>query len=362
MNEQTEKVIKTIDESIEKLNKKDFTIYFFVIDTKGTPNGSTQYIYETAKQLTELDYKCEFLHAEKDFVGVGEWMGEDYGNMKHNYVESDMVQVSASDFLIIPEIFANVMNQTKKLPCKRIVICQNTNYISEFIPIGNSWADYGLGDVITTTKTQADEIRSLFPFANINVIPPSIPNFFRDDNAPKKLIVSIVSKNQSDVNKIVKQFYWKYPQYKWLTFTDLRGLNREVFADVLRESAFTVWVDDDTYFGYTAVEAMKSGSFVIGKIPNVTPEWMYNENQTDFINNGIWFSDMRDVHKIIAQGVKLWMEDKMPEVVVEDMQKTAKKYTKESKMKELKEVFDGLTSNRISEMEKVKTKIINENK
>ena len=44
------------------------------------------------------------------------------------------------------------------------------------------------------------------------------------------------------------------------------------------------------------------------------------------------------------------------------MQKTAKKYTKESKMKQLKEVFDGLTSNRISEMEKVKTKIINENK
>lgn len=362
MDEQTEKILKRIDESIEKLNKKDFTIYFFVIDTKGTPNGSTQYIYETAKQLIDLGYKCEMLHAEKEFVGVGEWLGEECANIPHRYVEGDMVQVSTADFLIIPEIFANVMNQTKKLPCKRIVLCQNVNYISEFIPLGASWLDYGVTDVITTSNSQSDEIKTLFPFVNVNVVSPSIPNYFRDDKAPKKLMVSIVSKNQSDVNRIVKQFHWKFPQYKWVTFTDLRGLNRQVFSDVIRESAFTVWVDDETYFGYTAIEAMKSGSFVIGKIPNTIPEWMYNDEKTDIVNNGIWFSDMRDVHKIIAQGVKLWMEDKMPEQVISEMEKTSSKYTIEEKTNTLKQVFGGYVSNRVLEMKAVQEKIINENK
>ena len=49
MEEKTKKVIDRIDESIDSLKNKNFMIYFFVIDTKGTPNGSTQYIYEMSK-------------------------------------------------------------------------------------------------------------------------------------------------------------------------------------------------------------------------------------------------------------------------------------------------------------------------
>ena len=40
--EKTKEIISRINNAIDNLKTKNFTIYFFVIDTKGTPNGSTQ--------------------------------------------------------------------------------------------------------------------------------------------------------------------------------------------------------------------------------------------------------------------------------------------------------------------------------
>lgn len=362
MEDKVKKITEKIGEAVNKLNKKDFTIYFFVIDTKGVPNGSTQYIYETAKDLIDGGFKCSMLHQEKEFVGVIDWLGEDYSSIPHACIENENIQVSTSDFLVIPEIFANVMGQTKDLPCKRIILCQNINYVTEFIPLGVSWLNYGILDVITTSETQADDIKKLFPYVNTKIISPAIPDYFRDNGEPKKLMVSIVAKDQTYINKIVKQFHWKFPQYRWVTFTDLRGLNREIFADTLRESAFTIWIDEDSYFGYTPIEAMKSGSIVIGKIPNVIPEWMYNDEKTDVKSNGLWFDDFRDIHKIIAQGIKLWLEDNIPDFIFEEMGQTAKEYTLENKQKQLSTVFDELIKERIVELNEVKTKFEQKNK
>jgi len=359
MEEKNKKAIERIDESIASLNKKDFNVYFFVIDTKGTPNGSTQYIYEAARNLLNTGLKVSILHSDEEFVGVSEWLGEEYTSIPHYSIKDNNVKVSASDFLIIPEIFSNVMNQTKELPCKRIVLCQNVNYITEFIPLGVSWFSFGINDVITTSNIQAEDIKALFENAKIKVIEPSIPEYFRNNDFPKKLIVSVLSKDQSIVNRIVKQFHWKYPSLRWVTFTDVRGLSKEQFADTLRESAITVWVDDDTYFGYMAIEAIKSGSILIGKVPDVIPEWMYNEDKTNLGDCGVWFTDMRDVHKLIANVVKSWMNDDVPQELYDSMDNFNKKYNIVDNKQQLVKVFDEYISERINELNVIKDKILN---
>jgi len=57
MSEQLEK----IKESIEKINNKDFGIYFFTIDTKGNPTAGVATIYEHVKKLRELGYNAQIL-------------------------------------------------------------------------------------------------------------------------------------------------------------------------------------------------------------------------------------------------------------------------------------------------------------
>jgi hypothetical protein len=152
------------------------------------------------------------------------------------------------------------------------------------------------------------------------------------------MVVNIVAKNQSDVNRIVKPFYWKYPLYRWISFRDLRGLPNTMFADALREAAVTIWVDTDTNFGYTPLEAMKSGSIVIGKIPEDIPEWMYDEDGN--INNaGIWFDNINDIYPIIASVVRTWINDSVPVELYNDMVTISERYTPAAQKKAIEDVY-----------------------
>ncbi len=56
-----------IKNSIEKINNKDFGIYFFTIDTKGNPTAGVATIYEHVKKLRELGYNAQILHDKNDY-------------------------------------------------------------------------------------------------------------------------------------------------------------------------------------------------------------------------------------------------------------------------------------------------------
>ena len=48
--------IKELEKELKKYEKNDFNVFFYVIDTKGTPSGSLAYIYELAKILNDMGY------------------------------------------------------------------------------------------------------------------------------------------------------------------------------------------------------------------------------------------------------------------------------------------------------------------
>lgn len=259
-------VIERIHNEIEKINKKESNIYFFVLDTKGNPSGSLAYIYNLALLLHNEGYKVSMLYQEQEeFVGVESWLGEKYASIPHYDISNGDVAVGASDILFIPEIFSNIMIQTKKLPCKRIVIMQNYDYVLEQMPMAAQWGDMGIMEAITNTDVNSELIKDIFPYVKTTTIDPFIDKMFGETKEPKQMIINIVAKDQRDINRIIKPFYWKYPMYKWVSFRDLRGFPKEHFAKLLREAAITIWVDEDTSFGYSALEAMKSGSLVIAK-------------------------------------------------------------------------------------------------
>ena len=114
------KALEKVRAEIEKIDKKENNVYFFVLDTKGIASGSLEYIYKLAMIAKNDGYNVSMLYQiEKgdEFVGVKDWLGEEYANLPHHNVASDEIEITPSDIIFIPEIFANVMNQTKKLPC-----------------------------------------------------------------------------------------------------------------------------------------------------------------------------------------------------------------------------------------------------
>lgn len=330
--------INRIKKCIEDLNNKTFNVYFFTIDTKGVPSGYLSYIYDTAYTLKKLGYNVHMLHNESEFIGVGSWLGEQYSILPHHNIEKDKIEVSPSDFLFIPEFYSNVMSQVAKMPCKRIVIAQNFNYLTQVIPAGASWEGYNIKDCIVTTNFMEREVNECFPNVKTYKVTPCISeNIFNNNDYPKKLIFNIVSKEKTDINQIVKPFFWKYPMYSWVSFRDLRGLPKETFAEYLKEAAFTIWVDTDTYFGYTPIEAMKCGSIVIGKIPEKEPDWLVENG--DLKNNGVWFFSNNDIHKVLAGAVEAFINDNIPQEMYDEMKKTADNFNENNFQKNIIDVY-----------------------
>lgn len=370
--EKDEVVIKRIEDAIGDLEKKDFNMYFFIVDSKNVPNGNMNYIYRMAKALHDKNYNvtmCYQLDDEyspgelaeieqkgmvpddmKRFVGVGEWLGEEYAELPHMNIRKEEWRIGPSDFLFIPEVFSSFMYETFKnhIPCKRYVILQNYGYVTEFIPFGAQWITYGIDHVITNTKANADLINGVFPYTkeHTTIIPPYIDGYFRKPVKAKKLIVNIVSKNSDDINRIIKPFYWKYPVYQFVSFEDLRGLPEKQFAERLKDGAITIWLDETTPFGYSGLEAIRCGNIVIGQIPKIIPDWM-----TD--NNGVWFSDINDVPEILSKVVATLIEDEVPEEMQKAMDETANLYSYEEYEKNIDNFMEGAINERIEELKAI---------
>jgi len=342
--------IERLTIELEKLDNNQFKILFYVLDSKGNPNGSLANIYVMAFMLQELGYEVLMLHSDTDFQGVGEWMGEKYAKLPHANIEKDKISINVSDILVIPELFSNVQSQTSKLPCKRIVLCQQYSYLYEFLPIGSEFGKYGILDVITTSKGQEALLKDVFPYVKTKIIQPSIAPYFYKGIGEKELVVAIASKDQSFINRVIKPFYLKYPLYKFLTFKDLRSLPQETYAEEVRNSAALVWIDTDTNFGYSAIEAIKSGTIVIAKMPEIIPDWALEEDGETLTNAVIWVDKMNDIPRVIASVVQGWMNDNVPEILTESMATFKDKFTREQQKEQVKTVFNEYIEDRKKEI------------
>lgn len=366
-------MIDVIEKNIKKIDDKSFTIYFYVFDTKGNPSGTLEYIYQTAYTLKELGYNVCMLHHDDDFVGVGEWLGEKYAELPHKQHQTsdgkmkDKVELSAADFIIIPDIFANVMIALKNAPCKKIVLVQNYKWLCESMPMAASFADLKINDIITNTYEQKKILEGFFPGMNIYVVNPSINPMFRDSDKPRKLVINVVSKDQSNIHRIMKPFFWKYPIYKWVSFAELRGFPQEIVSEAFRENAITIWIDDETTFGYAPLEALRCGSIVLAKVPDTLCDWNYEVNsetgEKSLTDACIWFDDIDSVPDMLASIVRTWTLDKIPENVFKAAHKLDDKYTRESQKNEIEYVYvNQLIEKRKKDFEEVLVQVKNKKK
>lgn len=344
--------IKNIEKSIEKLVNKDFNVMFFVVDTKGIPSGSLAYIYETAYQLQEAGYKVKMLHAEKEFVGVGSWLGEKYASLPHEAIDkNNTTTVSPADFLFIQEVYTSAMSATKQLPCKRIVIFQNFSLLADTCPMGVSFDDLKIRSCVAVSDTLRDKIKTFFPDIKVDVVHRAIPDYFKKGKN-KKLIVNIVANDKHEINEIVKPFYWKYPQYKWVAFRPIpNNLAREDFAKALSESFATIWCDTKTDFGQAALEAIASGNIVIGKIPENNSDWIYKNG--GIRDNGLWFYNSTDACDMIASAVQSFITDSIPDIIYKEGDDTVSNYTEEKQKQEILKVYPSIFNLRKEELEKL---------
>jgi len=332
--------IKKLESSIDNLKEKRARIYFLVQDTKGNPKASIKYIYDIALTLKNSGYNPTIIHETKEYEGVSKWLNESYMELPHQSIDGQNLSISPEDIIVLPELYGHVMEQVKNLPCGKVVICQAYDHMLETLAPGVSWSQYGFYKCITTSEKQKKYISEIMKNISIDVLTPFISEIFTKKEKPSKPIISIHTRDQRDTAKIIKTFYLKYPQYRWVTFRDMRGIAMNDFSKFLQESFLSVWADDESAFGTFPLESMSCGTPVLGKIPNMVPEWITEEN-------GVWISQFNDIVDVIANFIQNWLEDNISENLYEGMTKTSSMYSnKENFESTVIELFEQYFSTR----------------
>lgn len=343
-------VKEKLEISIKNLEEKKARIYFLVQDTKNNPKASVRYIYQIAKTLLDNGFNSIILHEKKDYLGV-KWMGEEYMNIPHKTIEGETLEISPEDFLVIPEIFGYVMDQVKQLPCAKIVITQQYAHMLETLNPGQSWSQFGFFKCITTNAKQKEYIERVMRQASIDILTPYLTENFHKKNLPPMPIIGIHTKEQSDAVNIIKTFYLKFPQYRWFTFRDMRGLSEKDFATSMKECCLTVWVDNKSGFGTFPLESMSCGVPCLAKIPDLQPSWM-NED------NGIWINDVTLITDFIADFVQNWLEDNIKPELYTKMKETAEQFKDKQRFEnEVVELFSKYFTMRADSLEEQLSKL-----
>jgi hypothetical protein len=334
-----------LEKSIQNMKDKKSKIFLLVQDTKGNAKASVAYIYRLAMSLKKLNYNPIILHEKADYEGVSEWLGEEYMELDHQPIEGGNLQVSPEDFLVISELFGFVMSQVAKLPCGKIVLSQSYDYILETLQPGETWSQLGFFKCITTSETQKEYLENIMRNISYDIIEPFISNKFTQSIYPPKPIIAIHTRNQRDAINLIKNFYIKFPQYRWVTFRDMRGLTENEFANTLKECFMSVWIDNISSYGTFPLESIKSGVPVVGLVPNMTPQWM-NEN------NGVWLNNQNDLVDYVADFLQNWLEDNISEELINGISETSSKLqTEESFNNKVSELFDSYFKTRLTSFE-----------
>lgn len=306
-----------VELSIQNLKEKKSRIYLFVQDTKGNARAAVRYIYQLAMALKNAGMNPIILHEKNDYVGVSSWLGKEYmDELTHKSIENQNLEINPDDFLVVPEIFGYVMEQVKQLPCAKIVLAQSYAYITETLQPGQSWGQFGFFKCITTNGRQKEFIEKVMRQSSFDILEPIINDNFSKRKEPPMPIIAVHTREQEDAINIIKTFYLRFPQYRWFTFRDMRGLSEKDFANSLKECCLSVWVDNKSGFGTFPIESMACNVPCLGKIPDLQPTWMSEDN-------GIWITDVTMITDFIADFIQNWLEDNIKPELYENMKKTA---------------------------------------
>lgn len=333
--------LSKLELSIENMKNKKARIYLIAQDTKGNAKASIAYIYRLGMALLKGGYNPIILHESSDYTGVSEWLGEEYMTLPHRVIEGQNLEVSPEDLLIIPELFGYVMSQVSKLPCGKIVLCQAYDHIFETLQPGESWTQLGFYKCITTSDYQKEFIEGIMRGVSYDVLKPYFSDKFKPSNLPAKPIIAVHTREHRDTINLIKSFYIKFPQYRWVTFRDLRTLSEDEFAKGIQECCLSVWIDETSAYGTFPLESIKSNVPVLGLVPNMVPDWM-NED------NGLWINNKVQIVDFVADYLQNWLEDNVSETLLDGMKKTSEELlTKEMFDEQALSIFDKVMNTRL---------------
>jgi hypothetical protein len=251
------------------------------------------------------------------------------------------------------------MQMTAQISCKRVILAQSWAYVLTGMQSGQNWTHFGIRDVISVSDAITEFINTTMPGLKVKKIRQGINrDVFKvpQKKSFKKPMIAFMSPRGEEtrlkVTNIIKMFQAVNPHYRWIKFVELGGMSRKEFGERLSEFAFCLYTDEIAGFGTLPLEAMASGTHVIGWFPFGSKEYVGE-------NNGFWAQNGEIFQMVELIGVALdkWLAGEMDnEAIQNDYETLLSKYTVEDEYDRIIEIFKEYKTERCYELEGAKTK------
>ena len=352
--------IEKIKASLAKIaNKK--SKFLFCVPESQSPTASVYEIYFHATVVKNMGYEVVVLVEKGDYV-VPAWVEKELTNHKHISMADPKLTVGPEDVMVIPDIYSNVMEQTKNLPCVRIGLLQSADYMTSALIPGTDWTSFNIHDVITTSPTLKEWLETFYGIGkyNIRTYNIGIPDYFEKTDVPQKPIISVIGRNANEISKLVKLFFAKYPQYSWVTFDPMvtkskppQPMRRVDFAKRLQGNFAAVWIDRISSFGTFPLECMKAGVIPNCLKPDIMPEYMIERDETGkgvkvVEGAGVWTENFYDLPVLVGEVLVKFLDDAIKPELYETMSNIASKYSQEASEKRLVEIYNDVINQRVA--------------
>lgn len=319
-----------IKDLISKLNNNLSKHIVYIPTMNEKPNASVNYLYYFAETLKKMGKDVVVVHNEG--YKKPSWLDVDTTNLETN--ENFKMNVTSTDFIYLPEGFVSAFfkNLKESLPCEIVVIAQVKPAILRPMAVGESWEHYGIKNVLTTSKQMKSYIESLFSGINAHVAYPHIPDYFDGDEYVKTPTVGVFSRDPEAGLEIVKKFYLRNPQYRWIKFVLMDDYSRKAFAHKLKEMMVCLWIDPPSSFGTFPLESMKSKCITIARLPETLSDWMYTvdeQGRKKLIDSMLFCNTTDDMEYRLTESINYHLSGGYKNEIFEKMANVASNYTRE---------------------------------
>ena len=195
---------------------------------------------------------------------------------------------SADHLYVLPEDQPRILADFAKFPQRKIIYSQNHFYGALGIGDAASYADYGVTDILCSSRTIYDHCRIRHPSLNAYVVPCSVdPAQFKPAPVKQNIIAFMPRKRAVEAVYIRDMFRFTHPQYREWQWREISNVGEAETARLMGEAKVFLSLSRLEGLGLTPLEAMASGCVVagftgIGGREYATPDNGFWGNEDDF--------------------------------------------------------------------------------
>ncbi|MGB9152945.1 MAG: glycosyltransferase, partial [Alphaproteobacteria bacterium] len=172
---------------------------------------------------------------------------------------------AADHLYVLPEDQPHILADFARLPQRKVIYSQNHFYGALGVGDAASYADYGVTDILCSSRTIYDHCRLRHPTLRATVVPCAVdPALFKPAPEKQNIIAFMPRKRAIEAVYIRDMFRFTHPQYRDWQWREIANASEADTARMMGEARVFLSLSRLEGLGLTPLEAMASGCTVAG--------------------------------------------------------------------------------------------------